>query len=91
MRDEIQLKADLKLAFMNYGHTVMDKASDKAAGDAAGNGITEAITKIAQGHIALSNTILYDLVTPDQRAKTYQCMIDLHKNKKKKKSHHGRR
>lgn len=84
MRDEVQLKANLKLAFMSYGHTVMDKSSDKAAGDTAGAGIVDAITKLAQGHIALSNHILYDIVTADQRAKTFECIMELHKQ------HHGK-
>lgn len=84
MRDEVQLKANLKLAFMTYGHTVMDKSSDKAAGDTAGAGIVDAITKLAQGHVALSNKILYDIVTPDQRAKTFECIMELHKKKSKR-------
>lgn len=89
MRDEVQLKANLKLAFMNYGHTVMDKMSDKAAGETAGNGVVDAITKLAQGHMALSNTILYDIVTPDQRAKTYECILALHKKKSKRGDKRG--
>ena len=91
MRSEIQLKTDLKLAFMDYGHTVMDKTSDKAAADASAAKITDAVTKLAQGHLALSNNILYDIVTPDQRAKTYECMIALHKKGQKKGSDHGKK
>lgn len=90
MRDEVQLKANLKLAFMHYGHTVMDKNSAKTDGETSGNGIVDAITKLAQGHLALSNNILYDIVTPDQRAKTYECMMELHKKKHKRGGKHGR-
>jgi Spy/CpxP family protein refolding chaperone len=89
MRDETQLKANLKLAFMNYSHTVMDKNSDIGSAQTAAAGITDAVTKLAQGHLALGNHILYDIATPDQRAKTFQCILELHKKKKCNRGGYG--
>lgn len=86
-RDKVQLEANLKIAFMNYAHTVMDKTSDMAAAQTASAAITDAIHKMADSHLGLGNDILYNLVTPDQRAKTFECMVALHKMHKKGKKH----
>jgi len=79
MRDKVQLDANLKLAFMTYAHTVMDKNSMKTDGETAAAGITDAVTKLTQSHLSLSNNIMYDIVTPDQREDAFKCVIALHK------------
>jgi Spy/CpxP family protein refolding chaperone len=83
MREKVQLDADLKLAFMNYGHTVMDATSDIAAAQAASLQVTDNIGKMAVAHMTLGTHILYEIVTPEQRAKTFECMVALHKMHRK--------
>ena len=86
-RDRVQLEANLKVAFMNYAQTVMDKTSDMTAAQTTSAAITDAIHKMADSHLALGNDILYNLVTPDQRAKTFECIVALHKMHRKGKRH----
>lgn len=79
MRDKVQIKADLKIAFMDYQKTAMDQNSDKATADTQAGMITEAIKKLSENHLKLSNHILYDIAKPEQRANVFLCMKAMHK------------
>lgn len=85
MREKVQLDANLKIAFMNYGHTVMDSKSDMAAAQAASAQVTDSVGKMAAAHMNLGTHILYEIVAPEQRAKTFECLVALHKMCKDKK------
>lgn len=85
VREKVQLKANLKLAMMAYGHTVLDSASDLAAAQAASAEITTAVGKLVDNHMALGNEILYNIATPEQRPNTFACLLVLHKMGKNKK------
>jgi Spy/CpxP family protein refolding chaperone len=85
MREKVQLDANLKMAFMTYGHIVMDPKSDMAAAQAASTQVTDSVSKMAAAHMNLGTHILYEIVTPEQRAKTFECMVALHKMCKDKK------
>ncbi|HEY8272442.1 MAG TPA: hypothetical protein VIG33_16235 [Pseudobdellovibrionaceae bacterium] len=82
-REKIQQDADLKLAFMNYSHTVKDATSDLQAGQNASTQLRDAIQRIVGSHLGLGTRILYEIVTPEQRAKTFECMLELHKKHRK--------
>lgn len=80
MKDQIQLQANLKIAAMTYAHTVVDKTTDLTAAQTASTALTDAITKLSDAHLALGNDILYNIVTADQRANTFKCLMALHKH-----------
>ncbi|MGZ3742886.1 MAG: hypothetical protein ACXWRE_09780 [Pseudobdellovibrionaceae bacterium] len=83
-KDKVQLDADIKLAFMNYSHTVKDPTSDLAAAQTASTQLSDSINKLVVAHINIGNHILYDIVTPEQRANTFECIKELHKKCRKK-------
>jgi Spy/CpxP family protein refolding chaperone len=85
VRAKVQLDADLKLAVMTYAHTVKDQKSDLAAAQVASTQVTDAIGKIAVAHMNLGTHILYEIVTPEQRPKAFECLKELHKKNRNKK------
>lgn len=83
-REKIKVKADLKVAMMDYARSATDPNSDKATAEAAAGKIVEGVNKLASGQVGLATRILYDLVTPEQRKNTFLCLVELHKKQHKK-------
>lgn len=81
-KEQIQQKADLKIALMDYAQTVMDQTTDKAAAEAAAQKITDGATKLVSGHLALANNVFYDILQPTQRKNAFMCLVA------KMKKHH---
>lgn len=88
LREKVQLDANLKLAKMAYAKTVFDPASDLAAAEGASADITKAVGALVDNHMALGNDIIYNIATPEQRAKTVECIARLHKMGKDHKCPH---
>lgn len=84
-REKIQQDADLKLAFMNYSHTLKDPTSDLKAGQDATTQLSDAIQKKVVAHLNLGTKIIFEIVTPEQRAKTFDCMVDMHKKYRRRR------
>jgi Spy/CpxP family protein refolding chaperone len=87
-RERVKTQADLKLAIMDYMHTVSDEKSVAADGDKAGAMITDGVTKMVAAKVALKNNIIYTILTPEQRTKAVQCMmimdrVEMHKKLEK--------
>lgn len=74
-KEQIQQKADLKIAMMGYAQTVMDPATDKAAADTAAMQVTEGANKIMTTHLAFANKVFYDILQPTQRKNAFMCML----------------
>jgi hypothetical protein len=97
-KDRVQIQADLKVAIMDYVHTLSDSTSDLAAGTAAGALITDGVSKMTNNNLALKNNIIYTILTPAQRTKAVQCLMILERAKMERKlgkickdmPHHGR-
>lgn len=70
-----QLEANLKVAFLNYGHTLADSTSTLTAAQTAEATLTDSISKMATNRIDLKNNILYNILTADQRRPALACMM----------------
>ncbi|WP_413290765.1 hypothetical protein [Bdellovibrio sp. HCB337] len=86
-KEQIQQKADLKIALMDYAQTVMDQTTDKAAAEAASQKITDGATKLVSGHLALANNVFYDILQPTQRKNAFLCLVAKMKKHHKKNRH----
>ncbi|MBC7371994.1 MAG: hypothetical protein H7326_10535 [Bdellovibrionaceae bacterium] len=84
-RERVKIESDLKLAIMDYMHTVMDPKSEAAAGDSTGALITEGVAKMASNKIGLKNKIIYTILKPEQRVKAVQCMMIMDRAEMQKK------
>lgn len=78
-KERIKAESDMKIAMMDYMHTLNDPSSDLAAAQAASGLVADGAGKMAANHFSLGNTILYTILTPEQRPKAIKCLMTLHK------------
>ncbi len=77
LKERIKIKAELRLAKLDYLHSIASDKSISAEAETSGAMITSSIAKLISNRVAATNTIIYSVLKPEQRRDATKCMLAL--------------
>jgi len=77
IKANIQLKADLKIAGLDYMVSIFSKNGTKALAETASTAMGVSVQKMVLSHLNFANEVLFDILNTDQRKPAAMCMAHM--------------
>ncbi|RYZ79712.1 MAG: hypothetical protein EOP06_26685 [Proteobacteria bacterium] len=84
-RSHVKLQSDLKVAIMDYVHTLMNTASVSTDAEANSALVADGVAKLVALKTTLTNNIVYTILKPEQRVNAVKCMMMMEREMAKEK------